>query len=361
MAYCLEHPNLIRTVKVLTPQNSSCAQCNDSGIGRLVDDGAFQRSTDDTSFIAPTKLPVNTSQARQFLPTFSCIAHLAFDSHNISSALQPFAVSKSVNGSQHDRICHALFYSSHSVIPPLNNTIVNMLSFSDRRTALALVLEHHSFEDILAYTAFAYCMERMTFPLIMTFSKLLFYNNLYIRDFGALNFSSTFLGHRRLPIEATRDDKCGICLDLLKDPVLTTCGHDFCESCLLEAFTAVNTKCPTCRQRPLAWHDTPWFLAKALWSYVWRYFAAKQTTSAISIAFLVLFYLSTDHNTFYPLMVSIPSVLIFNVIIHFTWYTMSETSLLCNQTPSQGYWNFRRWHFIFVYVSVIGCYFHFHK
>lgn len=98
-----------------------------------------------------------------------------------------------------------------------------MLSFSGRQVALASVLERHPFEDILAFTVFAYCLERMTFPLFMCFSKVLFYNNLYIRDLGALHTTSNFLGHRRLPIEPTRDDTCGICLDLLNDPVVTTC------------------------------------------------------------------------------------------------------------------------------------------
>ena len=38
------------------------------------------------------------------------------------------------------------------------------------------------------------------------------------------------------------DLKCAICLELVYEPVLTSCGHLFCQRCVRE-----QTKCPTCR------------------------------------------------------------------------------------------------------------------
>ncbi|KAI0794268.1 hypothetical protein C8Q74DRAFT_566325 [Fomes fomentarius] len=43
---------------------------------------------------------------------------------------------------------------------------------------------------------------------------------------------------------------CGICLDQLRVPVCTPCGHLFCEACLtsyIEASADLNESCPTCR------------------------------------------------------------------------------------------------------------------
>ena len=41
-------------------------------------------------------------------------------------------------------------------------------------------------------------------------------------------------------------NRCVVCLDIFSAPVLTPCGHRFCEACIL---TAINIKkeCPTCR------------------------------------------------------------------------------------------------------------------
>ena len=38
------------------------------------------------------------------------------------------------------------------------------------------------------------------------------------------------------------DLKCPICLELVYEPVLTSCGHLFCQRCVRD-----QTKCPTCR------------------------------------------------------------------------------------------------------------------
>ncbi|KAH9951081.1 hypothetical protein B0H21DRAFT_719393 [Amylocystis lapponica] len=47
------------------------------------------------------------------------------------------------------------------------------------------------------------------------------------------------------------DASCGICLDELKEPVSTPCGHLHCEKCLTEyikaSSDAISASCPTCR------------------------------------------------------------------------------------------------------------------
>nr|AAI34867.1 Zgc:162037 protein [Danio rerio] len=54
--------------------------------------------------------------------------------------------------------------------------------------------------------------------------------------------------------EANQDQEfsCSICLDLLKDPVILSCGHRFCMSCITDCWNLEDQKrvysCPQCRQ-----------------------------------------------------------------------------------------------------------------
>ncbi|XP_058239995.1 E3 ubiquitin-protein ligase TRIM21-like isoform X1 [Hemibagrus wyckioides] len=43
--------------------------------------------------------------------------------------------------------------------------------------------------------------------------------------------------------------KCTICIDVLKEPVTTTCGHTFCKSCLDRHITFNDQSCPLCKSQ----------------------------------------------------------------------------------------------------------------
>ncbi|KAK5170607.1 uncharacterized protein LTR77_005196 [Saxophila tyrrhenica] len=57
----------------------------------------------------------------------------------------------------------------------------------------------------------------------------------------------------RGPKEIKDDEMCGICTEVLTEPVLTPCGHLFCTACLKQWFNGVQRKtCPMDR-KALAW------------------------------------------------------------------------------------------------------------
>uniref|UniRef100_UPI00398F6EE6 zinc-binding protein A33-like n=1 Tax=Pristiophorus japonicus TaxID=55135 RepID=UPI00398F6EE6 len=45
----------------------------------------------------------------------------------------------------------------------------------------------------------------------------------------------------------TKDLSCSICLEFFEDPVFLTCGHNFCEACILLFWEDGNCSCPECR------------------------------------------------------------------------------------------------------------------
>ena len=59
------------------------------------------------------------------------------------------------------------------------------------------------------------------------------------------------------------DLKCSICLELFKDPLITSCGHTFCSRCVFEGL-APSAACAVCRE-PLDMDElSPNLLAKSL-------------------------------------------------------------------------------------------------
>eukprot|EP01105_Mastigella_eilhardi_P011346 TRINITY_DN2622_c0_g1_i1.p1 TRINITY_DN2622_c0_g1~~TRINITY_DN2622_c0_g1_i1.p1 ORF type:complete len:219 (+),score=50.07 TRINITY_DN2622_c0_g1_i1:23-658(+) len=49
-----------------------------------------------------------------------------------------------------------------------------------------------------------------------------------------------------MAVDPSEECKCAICQDIMTDPVITPCRHEFCRECLLQGLT-VNAKCPICR------------------------------------------------------------------------------------------------------------------
>ena len=57
-------------------------------------------------------------------------------------------------------------------------------------------------------------------------------------------------------MQPTQQRKCTLCLEPMKDPSLTTCGHVFCWTCILD-WVAEKPECPLCRQGVLGQHVLP--------------------------------------------------------------------------------------------------------
>ena len=57
-------------------------------------------------------------------------------------------------------------------------------------------------------------------------------------------------------IDGKQQRKCTLCLEELKDPSVTTCGHVFCWSCIAD-WIREKPECPLCRQAILSQHVLP--------------------------------------------------------------------------------------------------------
>lgn len=57
-------------------------------------------------------------------------------------------------------------------------------------------------------------------------------------------------------LEGPQQRKCTLCLEELKDPGVTTCGHVFCWSCIAD-WIKEKPECPLCRQSVLSQHVLP--------------------------------------------------------------------------------------------------------
>jgi peroxin-10 len=57
-------------------------------------------------------------------------------------------------------------------------------------------------------------------------------------------------------ISSKQQRKCTLCLDAMKDPSVTTCGHTFCWTCIGD-WVREKPECPLCRQNVLVQHILP--------------------------------------------------------------------------------------------------------
>lgn len=57
-------------------------------------------------------------------------------------------------------------------------------------------------------------------------------------------------------IQGTQQRKCTLCLDTMKDPSVTTCGHVFCWICITD-WIKEKPECPLCRQAIMNQHVLP--------------------------------------------------------------------------------------------------------
>jgi len=57
-------------------------------------------------------------------------------------------------------------------------------------------------------------------------------------------------------IQPAQQRKCTLCLEPMRDPSVTTCGHVFCWTCILD-WVREKPECPLCRQGVLGQHVLP--------------------------------------------------------------------------------------------------------
>jgi hypothetical protein len=60
-------------------------------------------------------------------------------------------------------------------------------------------------------------------------------------------FQRKFINHNPLEVGLTSTKPCTLCLDEMKNPAATNCGHVFCWSCISE-WASAKSECPLCRQ-----------------------------------------------------------------------------------------------------------------
>jgi hypothetical protein len=286
--------------------------------------------------------------------------------HALCDRLLNIDISLNIIDTHYSRICSRSLTQSQQfpavilgIRPGLHRSIARTIGTMRHSLELSLALMLDTLrqrgEELVTFLALAYCLERMTFPLHMSLAKTLFYFECSVHDMARMGGSSTFIGHRLLPIQIPTRNMCAICYGNFVDPVLTTCRHEFCEYCCRRAF-APHNRCPVCRQRPLPWLDTWPFIAAALWSYVCSYYAAKQTTLALSISNLLLAYMSTDCDMFLDIMFVVVFQLSCNTAAHIIYYYGTGRTILCDRTASEGYRAFQLLHLTVSYGSVFLCY-----
>ena len=47
--------------------------------------------------------------------------------------------------------------------------------------------------------------------------------------------------------------RCGICYELIREPVVLPCRHEMCQECFKRSMETANFNCPICRKRCSSW------------------------------------------------------------------------------------------------------------